>query len=174
MKPSYPSLIMFHRREINWVRLIDSTLELDEAPRSKPQREVSGRKNRKANENTRQQDVNSKGCMSSPGADTLSALSPYLFLGRRSETGSGWLEAGCEAGEHCVETGDSGDFLRSNFRKGKKMRKPRGEARHAWSSPAGIHARLRRDPRPLRPANHFGRFLALSLPKRRAKIVSTS
>ena len=31
---------------------------------------------------------------------------PFLFLVHWSETGSGWLEVGCDAGEYCGETGE--------------------------------------------------------------------
>ena len=38
--------------------------------------------------------------------DYAEDLVPFLSLGRRSETGSGWLEVGCEAGSYCGEMGE--------------------------------------------------------------------
>ena len=41
-----------------------------------------------------------------PWGSYAEGLIPFPFLGRWSETGSSWLEAGCEAEEYCGETGE--------------------------------------------------------------------
>ena len=74
---------------------------------------MSRKKNRKAEENTRQKrKYNTKELDFTgwhpchPWADYAEDFNPFLFLGPRSETGSGWLEVGCDAGDYCSKTRD--------------------------------------------------------------------